>query len=295
MIAVPKSWQKKTITLNAQKFHLNLWGNPQKPLLLFLHGWLDVGASFAPMAAHLEKHYFMIAPDQRGFGKSSNTPNPLGYFFYEYLADVDQMVKRLSPNKPIRLIGHSMGGNIAGLYAGTFPEKVKTLVNIEGFGIRDMDPSEGPGRMRDWIDGMVPRRFRVYKNLQELAKRLQKTNPNLKSDMALFLAKQIGKKGPKGYQIMSDPRHKWVQPYLFRLDQIVPFWQNIQAKTLNIIAENTEMGPLLERPKNLHKAIDQRLQYFPKSAKKIVIKDCGHMIHHEKPEELAKIIRDFVK
>jgi len=255
-----------------------------------------MGASFHFVCEELKKNFYCIAPDLRGFGKSEHTKNSLGYFFYEYVADVEKIFHHFSPKAKIRLVGHSMGGNVAGLYAGTNPSRVSHFINVEGFGIMDMPSKLGPKRMRQWLAAHeVIGKFKVYKSLRDLVGRLQQTNPNLSEDRASFFARCLSKKVKGGYQIAADPKHKWVQPYLYRTENVFAFWKEIDAHVINVVAENTEMASWLKTGKDVHKEIDRRIKLFPKGSKKKVVKDCGHMIHHEKPEELAEIIHKFLK
>lgn len=283
--------------INDLKFRIFEWGSAQKPVLLFLHGWMDTGASFEFIANKLSKKYYCVAPDLRGFGKTEHTKNPLGYFFYEHIADTFSIIKKYSPNRKIKLIGHSMGGNVSSLLVGSYPGLVDQFVNLEGLGLQDMDEEWGPPRVRHWLDSFMAnsKSFRIYPNLKSVALRFQLTNPNLDDDKALFLAKQMTQKIGSQYQIAADPRHKWVNPYLFKLDQLKAFWAKIDAKVLNVVAENTEMEQWLKSGRDIHEEINARLKCFPKGSKKKILKKCGHMMHHERPDELAEVILKFLK
>jgi pimeloyl-ACP methyl ester carboxylesterase len=288
--------QHRYLTLNGIKHHLCTWGNPKKPKLFFFHGWMDMGASFDFVCHYLQKDYHCIAMDWRGFGKSAHTKNPAGYFFYEYLADVQILFHKLTkPEETVKVVAHSMGGNILAFYAGCTPNKISHFINIEGFGIQDMAPEKGPKRMREWLDRfLTPNRFQIYKNLFEVAQRLRKTNPRLPEKRALILAKHLAKKVRGGFQVAADPRHKQPGPYLHQLANVYPFWENVTAKCLLLIAENTEMSSWMTYIDNIQAEINRRLDHFPPSAQRVLIKDCGHMVHHEKPEELAKLVRNFL-
>jgi pimeloyl-ACP methyl ester carboxylesterase len=282
------------LSLNGVRHHLVSWGRDRSPKIFFFHGWMDMAASFDFLCPALADEFHCIALDFRGFGKSEHGKNPLGYFFYEYLADIHELLQKLAPREAVRAVGHSMGGNILSLYAGTFPERISHMVNIEGFGIHDMPVSAGPGRTRDWIEKREIQPFRIYRTLAELAERLRKTNPRLPVERSLFLARHISRKLRGGYQIAADPKHKWIHPYLHRLDTVFAFWQQIQAKCLLVMAEETEMAKWLKGVDNVHVEMNRRLDHFPAGAKRVTIPGCGHMVHHEKPKELAMLIRNFM-
>lgn len=281
--------------INGIKHHWISWGSPKKPLLLFLHGWMDLAASFHFVCQILKKDYYCVALDWRGFGKSEHTKDPLGYSFLSYAADLHEFIHKISPQSPVKLVGHSMGGNIASFYSGAFPENVSHLINLEGFGLADSPPEEAPKRLRQWIEGRTIRRFKIYPSLNDIASRLRQTNPRITLGTASFLATHISKKVRGGYQIAADPRHKWPSPLQYRLDIVYAYWHQITAKILNVIAAETEMAKWLKNTPDVHKEIRKRLTHFPKGAQEIVLKGCGHMMHHEKPKEVAKLIAKFIE
>ncbi|MDH3533982.1 MAG: alpha/beta fold hydrolase, partial [Gammaproteobacteria bacterium] len=99
------------------------WGNPDAPLLVYLHGWADTGSTFQFVVDQLQESWRVVAPDWRGFGRSDCACT--SYWFPDYLADLQALLDIYSPEHPVRLIGHSMGGNVASLYAGSMPERVQ--------------------------------------------------------------------------------------------------------------------------------------------------------------------------
>ncbi len=284
----------KILKINNLKINLNTWGSKKKPLLIFVHGWMDAGASFDFVCKKLEKDFYCVAPDLRGYGKSEHSKNPLGYFFYEYVADLSMLIDKLSPNKPVMLLGHSLGGNVASVYAGTYPERISHLINIEGFGLRRTDPSMSPIKVKEWLDGIkAEKSFKVYRTEKELTERLMKQNPRLTIKQATFLAHFHGKKVKNGFMFSADPNHKLTEPYLFTLEGLYAFWKNISAKTLLIYAEQTELAQWMGTD-NIEEEIKSRFKKFPEGTKLECIKNSGHMIHLEQPEELAKTIFKFM-
>ncbi len=283
-------------TFNGIDFQIYEWGDPERPKLFLLHGWMDTGASFDFVARYLSDAFYLIAPDLRGFGKTGHSPNPLGYFFYEYIPDLHALFNAYSPDEPLRILGHSMGGNIASLYAGTFSERVSHLINVEGFGISDTAPERGPDRMRKWVEalGMPMPGFRPYPDRDALADRLRIPNPHLTLEQARFIADSMGESISNGVRLAADPKHKLPSPYLFQLQNAIPFWQRIAAQCLLVYGEKTSMGVWLQGEGDLKAEISRRLAHFPKSSQVVEMKDCGHMIHHERPQELAEHIRKFL-
>ena len=136
--------------LRGVDYHVTEWGERHSRLVVFLHGWGDAGSTFQFVIDELKQDWFVIAPDWRGFGESRIDAE--SYWFPDYLADLDAILQIYSPDAAVRLVGHSMGANVATLYAGVMPERVSALVNVEGFGLANSDPADAPGRYRKWIE-----------------------------------------------------------------------------------------------------------------------------------------------
>jgi len=114
--------------LRGLDYRVHEWGDPQDPALIMLHGWGDCGASFQFTVDELQRDWYVVAPDWRGFGDSAH--NDGAYWFPDYVADLDALLAALAVPEPCRLVGHSMGGNVAALFAGAFPDRVSGLVNV---------------------------------------------------------------------------------------------------------------------------------------------------------------------
>src|SRR3974390_2076306 len=125
------------------RYHCRVWGRAGAPALLMLHGWMDVSASFQFLVDALRGDWRGGAPDGRGFGLTEWTRGG-SYWFPDYFADLDALLDHFSRDAPATLIGHSMGGNVAGMYAGIRPERVARLVSLEGFGLAGPEPGMAP-------------------------------------------------------------------------------------------------------------------------------------------------------
>ncbi len=117
--------------INGRKMAGLQWGDPEKPLLLALHGWLDNAASFIPLAQYLDD-YYVVALDWPGHGGSYHKQDH--YHFVDWVDDLYQIITQQAW-QPVTIIAHSMGGMVASVFAAVFPELVKALVLIEGFGL----------------------------------------------------------------------------------------------------------------------------------------------------------------
>ncbi|MCK9193117.1 MAG: lysophospholipase, partial [Nevskia sp.] len=97
------------------RHHVRRWGDADGAKLVLLHGWLDVSASFQELVAALiggqTQSWQVLAPDLRGFGYTEWPQE--GYWFQDYLGDLDGLLDHYVPNEPVVLVGHSMGAQIA--------------------------------------------------------------------------------------------------------------------------------------------------------------------------------------
>ena len=282
-------------------YHLETWGSAElvtaeRPLLLMLHGWMDVGASFQfvvdALAEREGAQRWIAAPDWRGFGRSGSSAD--AYWFPDYLGDLDAIVDALSPNAPIDLIGHSMGGNVVMAYAGVRPERVRRLVNLEGFGLPATQPQDAPKRLRQWLDELkAPAGFRPYANADEVAARLRTTNPRLTADKAAWLARQWAAPDAEGrWQLLADGAHKRVNPVLYRADEHVETWAQIEAPLLWVDGADTDMSKWWGQ-RYPRSEFESRLARVP-HCERDTLADCGHMLHHDQPERLAARLLEFL-
>jgi pimeloyl-ACP methyl ester carboxylesterase len=273
------------------RYHLRCWGDAGAPQLVLLHGWMDVSASFQFLVDALRGDWRVIAPDWRGYGLSQWSGAD-SYWFPDYLGDLDALLARLSPGAPATLVGHSMGGNVACLYAGVRADRVAKLVNLEGFGLRGNDPAQAPGRYGEWLDQLAdPPRFRDYASFAELASRLQQGNPRLARERALFLAGHWGMGTPDGrVALRSDPAHKRVSPVLYRSEEAQACWRKVTAPVLWVEGAESQSLKWLRLDAAAYAA---RKGCFANLESR-TIPDAGHMLHHDQPERLASAIEEFL-
>src|SRR5258708_4751049 len=165
------------LEIRGLRYHVRSWGPPEVPPVIFLHGWMDASASFQFVADALKAERRILAPDWRGEGLSA-WANSSAYDYSEYVADLDALVDQLHPGKPADIVGHSRGGNIATLYAGIRPDRVRRVVNIEGFGLRARPPEETPVHLALWLaEFRAPPKVRTHPDFPALGGRLRRPHP----------------------------------------------------------------------------------------------------------------------
>jgi len=286
-----KPSRSRFVDIRGLRYHLREWGSEGAPLIVMLHGWMDVSASFQFVIDSFAREWHVVAPDWRGYGLTSWTRADC-YWFADYLGDLEFILDAIAPDKPIVLLGHSMGGNVAMTYTGVRPARVQRLINLEGFGLRDMPATLAPERFARWIDELKEgSRMRDYGSLSEVADRLRKTNPRLSEERALFLAAHWSQPTHDGrYQIAGDPAHKLVNPTLYRLAEIEACWKRIACPVLWVQANQTDAhrwaGDQAELDRRAHLAADVTVARIP---------DAGHMLHHDQPAEVARLIEGFLR
>ncbi|PRC90695.1 alpha/beta fold hydrolase [Solimicrobium silvestre] len=289
-----KTSTSEFIALRGHQYHCRHWGDPTAPMIFMVHGWMDVGASFQFVVDSLKADWHVIAPDMRGFGLT-NGPTTDAYWFPDYLADLDALLQHYSPDAAINLVGHSMGGNVVGLYAGIRPERIAKLVILEGFGLPTTKPTQAPARYKKWLDELREKpEMRTYASAAEVAKRLQKTNPRLNDERAAFLAQHWSRENASGqWEILGDPAHKLSSPILYRVEEVMACWEAVTAPVLWVEADDTAIWSWIGGKEKGRPETDRRLTHF-KQLKTELVLDAGHMLHHDQPQALAKLIEDFV-
>jgi pimeloyl-ACP methyl ester carboxylesterase len=241
--------------------------------------------------------HYVIAPDWRGYGLTA-VPATDNYWYPDYLADLDFLLDHYSPGAPVNLVGHSMGGNVAMLYAGSRPERIRRLVNLEGFGMPATRPAQAPKRYAKWMDELKAfhrgeMALKAYDSVDGVAQRLMKTNRRLSQDKAEWLARHWAAPDGSGqWRILGDPAHKITNAQLYRVDEVLEIFRCISAPTLCIQAADDSLS-LWWKGKYTLAEYHQRLRAVPQ-VRTVSVAEAGHMLHHDQPLELARHIENFL-
>ncbi len=278
-----------THSFRGLEHHVIRWGPDSDDPVLLLHGYADCAASFQFVADEIAPTLPLVAIDWRGFGHSERAPG--GYWFPDYYADLEQFIDRFCPRAPARIVGHSMGANVAMIYAGVRPSRVRGLVNLEGFGLPRTQSSQAPMRIGKWLDQQrEAAEFGDYADVAELAARIVKRNPRLPPDRAAFVAESwSGPRDGGGVRLLADPAHRMVNPYLYHREEMEACWRQIEARVLLVIGSDSDLLTRLgaEGGPDMFKPLIRELTVE-------VVAGAGHMLHHEEPRAVARLIENFL-
>lgn len=286
-----------TVPVNRSEFvrarglrhHLRRWGSPDRPLAVLGHGFLDVSATFHHLVQPLLEVCQVVAPDWRGFGHSQWPRD--GYWFPDYVADLDALIDHLAPdNRPLWLIGHSMGAQIVSLYAGLRPARVSKLVILDGLFLPDMGAELAPRRFTRWLDEWreLPRQ-KTYASFERLAERVRKQHPQLSDQHALFVARCWGEEDGRGrIRLLADPKHRLNSPGLYRAAESMAIWSQISAQTLMLDGGDSPFRKAISAEENARRRACFRHR------QEAEIPGAGHMLHFDAPEATGLAIARFL-
>ena len=299
MYQVIKPSRSSTLPMRHLNYHVRHWGPDTSalPTLVLLHGWMDVGASYQFTVDALQHERRIIAPDWRGFGLTTGAPVD-HYVFADYLADLDQLLDHYAPGEAIDLVGHSMGGNVAMMYAGVRPERIRRLVNLEGFGLNATTPQQAPQRLAQWLQELRKLRageldLKGYPSAEAVAQRLMKTNPRLDSGKAHWLAQHWAEEDATGqWHILGEAAHKVINPTLYRVEEANALYAAITAPVLSVQASDDSLAQWYKGAYTLQE-YHQRLAHVP-HCRSAEVADAGHMLHHDQPQAVARLMEDFL-
>jgi pimeloyl-ACP methyl ester carboxylesterase len=272
------------------KLHYVDWGNHDKPLAILLHGGRDHSRSWDVVALDLREDFHVVAVDLRGHGDSDWAIGG-AYSITDHVLDLGQLINAVDPREPVVLIGHSLGAGVALQRAGVFPQAVRALVAIEGLGPPGAMVRETPAheRMESWVTDMLAlaqRRPREYQTIEQAMERMREANPHLSAALARHLTIYGVRRNENAtFSWKYDNYTRATSPFLFNLKDAMEIWSRIRCPVLLVRGDASWAGDW-ER--------DGRLDAFRTSVLH-TIRDAGHWVHHDKPDEFLAAVHRFLK
>uniref|UniRef100_A0ACB8FPB0 Uncharacterized protein n=1 Tax=Sphaerodactylus townsendi TaxID=933632 RepID=A0ACB8FPB0_9SAUR len=275
------------------------WGPPQGRPVLCLHGWLDNANTFSRLIPLLPKDCYYMAVDFGGHGLSSHRPPGFPYHFLDYVGDVHRVAAALKWDR-FTLMGHSLGGTVAGMFSSIFPDMVEKLILVESYGFfpapKDYERLLKP--KRKLFEGLLS--FEASKqdsakvrSPQEALQRLLKANPHLTEDSAKILLQRGTTEVPGGLVYNRDIRVTLHNHSFVTLDQSLTFLKNIQADVLMIIAQDGIFS-IESKDMPIVKPLQEAYRTFLKERFHYADVTGNHFVHMNEPEVVAGIITTFL-
>ncbi len=274
------------------KLHYVDWGNPEKPLLVLIHGGRDHCRNWDWVAQALRQDFHIVAPDLRGHG-DSEWARGSEYSMIEHVVDIAQLLDQLEAF-PVTLIGHSLGGGIVLQYSGVYPKRVARAISIEGWGpppqmLHDQ-PTSAHERMQHWIDemrGFAGRSPIHYGNLSEATDRMREANPHLTAAQARHLTLYGTYRHEDGtYTWKFDNYVRARSPYRFNLADAEEIWGRIICPLL-LVRGSESWAVDLNKDKERAGAFQAPLI--------TTVNKAGHWVHHDQLEKFLNISEAFLK
>jgi pimeloyl-ACP methyl ester carboxylesterase len=270
------------------KLHFWDWGENGKPNLILVHGNRDHARSWDTVAEALRPDFRVLALDLRGHGDSSWAPGA-AYTVPEFVLDLSALIDIVGQG-PINLIGHSLGGAIVLQYAGVYPERVRKLVDIEGFALPPLKvtPHEAPKRLRAWIEKIrelevqTPHR---YPNIEAAMARMHKVDHYLNEATARHLAMFGSNWNPDGTLLWKFDRYvRAFAPHSYNMEDTQEIWRRITCPVLLFRG----LDSWAEDPEN-----DGRTRAI-RDCNLINVPKAGHWVHHDQPAIFIEAARKFL-
>lgn len=279
--------ESRYLTSQRLKLHYVIWGDEANPPLFLVHGSRDHARSWDRTAQALADRYCVYAPDLRGHGDSEWSIGS-DYSIIDYALDLHALGEHIG-RPPYTIVGHSLGGGVSLQYAGTFPEKVKRLVTIEGLG-RLGDPREHKPahvRMREWIEsmhGLEARKPHTYPTIEAATERMVAANRRLTPELAHHLTIHGVRGEPGSYAWKYDNFTRAGSPYEFNMEDARDLWNQVRCPIL--IVWGNDSGRVGRRH-----AIDLSPFHDYRSVR---IADAGHWVHHDQFDAFMQLVNGFL-
>jgi len=273
------------------RLHYVDWGNEGAPPMLLVHGGRDHCRNWDWVAEAFRDEYHIIAPDLRGHGDSQWSMGG-SYTMPEYVYDIAHLVDQKNM-APVTILSHSLGGMISLQYAGLYPDKVKSIIAIEGLGASPLMLAKSAGKsinekLIGWADelrkvsGRTPRR---YASLEDAFKRMQDENPHLSEDQARHLTVHGANQNEDGtYSWKFDNYVRIFRPYGLSPEEIRHLWSRITCPTLLIRGTESWASDPIE---------DGRFNSF-QNANVASIDGAGHWAHHDRLDVFLDLVRSHL-
>lgn len=286
----------ETIDLNGHPFFIRHWGNPDKPLLLMLHGFPEHSGAWAELAPLLTDRYHCVAPDQRGYGRSWAPDGVENYAAGLLAGDMAALIDHFGGTATV--LGHDWGAAVAYTLTMRHGEKVDRLIIANGVhpvpfqravakggaqceasqyirflrreGSEDILGANNFDKMMEVFSAKMDLSWLTPERSAEYKAAWGHDGGRLKTMIHWYRASQliVGDPGKPLTDLPEFPR----DPLMIRCPHLLIWGQGDTA----LLPETTD-----------------GLEEFAPDLTRVIVPDADHWIEHQKPNEMARIILDW--
>lgn len=280
------SWSEY-LPVRGMRYHIRHWGREGAPKIFLFHGWMDSSVTWQFLVDELisqsSHDWHFIAPDWSGYGDSEARPG--GSMFIGFLGDMEHVIRHYANEGMLKIIGHSMGANLASIYASARSERVSHFINLEGLAPMPSGIFEKPmpEQVARWLNGSRGK-TQAYQSPEEFVERLRTQNPRLSESRANFLAAHFLERNDDGeFLPKADVEARQVAPIYPHTDQIMELLRNISAKVLVVRGTDSFVSKTFVGHEQV---LAERLACYQHRSD-LILEGASHNMHHEFPEKVA--------
>ena len=283
------------IQINENKYFVRTWGNEKNPKLMLLHGFPENSGAWSALARYLKDSYYLIAPDQRGFGLSWSPNEKKYYRISSIIKDLKSLINHFDDE--MILLGHDWGAAAAYALAFAHPEIITKLIIMNG-----VHPILFQKALLSGGAQTKASQYINYLRKDDVEKALKANN--FEKLLKLFSAQMDvswlkGKTKDRYLEEWSRPgKLKTMLNWYRESPLIIPTNDkpqlNIDLSNLNLIINCPHLLIWGENDTALLPESYHGLQRYCTNLKIITINDADHWLHHQKPKAIAKLIDNWV-
>jgi len=286
----PELGDHKYMRVNGVKLHYVEAGDPDKPLMLFIHGFPEFWFSWRHQIRHFKKNYRVVAMDTRGYNQSEKPAGIAEYTLDKLVEDVKGLVEGLGVSK-VTLVAHDWGAGIAWNVAALYPEMMDNLIicNLPHvLALEDAQKETWSQRLKSWY--MVFFQVPMLPELFTLMEDVMIMNGNMKD------AKEKDPEVLEAYKFVFKDFTAWnrgINYYRAVLtNKGMEFSKNIRAKLSSIEVRTLHIFGTADKYLGLEAA--QASKKYVKNYRLEMLEGVSHWVQQEEPEKVNKIMESFL-
>lgn len=266
--------KRKQVIIDGLKLVYLIGGNPNKPPVVLLHGFGSNKENWVLMSRFLSADYHLIIPDLPAYGESEFNP----YKDYRLSLQANRLSQLLTTitRSPVHLVGNSMGGATAAIWAAHYPEQVKSITLMNAAGLRGNKTSKFEQLLVSGKNPLIPR------NYQEVSALFKLTTYAHSKAFSLLLTPIIY----RDFIHRSSVNHRLFSDAIVVDEGLTHVLNEVNCPTLIMWGEQDAI---------LDVSCVQAIKKYLPEAKEVILPNVGHLPMLEAPRQSAKAVTLFLR